>query len=123
MPQVLEKVSQLIKNHKSKIALHVHQKRYDAITGVYNLLLDEELKCASKSNNERIQRENTRANSVIKVSITSTAIETANQKTGDQNRLQDSESSSRSEGQDSQPEAEKDWEQTTTQKPIISKPQ
>ena len=118
LPQVSEKVSQLIKIHKSKIALHVPQKRYDAITGVYNLLLDEELKCASKSNNERrIQRENIRATSVIRVSIKSTANGTA-----DQNRLQDSESSRGSEGQDSQPEAEQDWEQTTTQKPMISKP-
>ena len=36
---------------KSKIAFHVERNRYDAISGVYHLLLDEELKNATEPGN------------------------------------------------------------------------
>ncbi|XP_078355068.1 uncharacterized protein LOC144639659 [Oculina patagonica] len=51
--KVLEKTSRLIKIDKSKILFHVNQKRYDAISGVYSLLLDEELERQHTSRQQR----------------------------------------------------------------------
>ena len=102
----------------------MRQKRYDAISGVYNLLLDEELKSASKSNDEKITHiQETQENSVIRVSIKSTT-ESVEKETGDQNGVQHSESRSAtsSEGPDSQAEAEQEWEQVSTLRHIVHKP-
>ena len=87
---------------------------------MYNLLLDEELKRVSKSNTELTQI--TKENSVIQVSIKSIVSE--GKETSDQNRTSPSESgsASTSEGRDSQPETEQDWEQDYTRKQKVHKP-
>ena len=87
---------------------------------MYNLLLDEELKRVSKSNTALTQI--TKENSVIQVSIKSVVSE--GKETSDQVRNLPSESgsASTSEGRDSRPEAEQDWEQDSTRRQMVHKP-
>ena len=121
--QILGKASQLINMSKSRIAFHVQQKRYDAIAGVYNLLLDEEIKRASKLHDGRTTaKQDNQNNSVIRVCIKS--VTTDGMETGNQNEAQDSKSESASscEGSNSQPEAEQDWGQVSTRKHKVHKP-
>ena len=119
------KTSQLIKIDKSKIAFHVQQKRFDAISGVYNLLLDEELKSASTSNNNYrgIQTTGDQEASVIRVSIKPVTSDHGKEN-GDQvsqgAQGAESESATSFEGQDLQ--AEHDWEQAPTRKHMFHKP-
>ena len=121
--QILGKASQLINISKSRIAFHVQQKRYDAIAGVYNLLLDEEITHASKLHDGRTTaKQDNQNNSVIRVCIKS--VTTDGTETGNQNEAQDSESESASscEGSNSQPEAEQDWGQVSARKHKVHKP-
>ncbi|KAJ7374981.1 hypothetical protein OS493_001708 [Desmophyllum pertusum] len=123
--KVLGRTSQLIKIDKSKIAFHVQQKRFDAISGVYNLLLDEEFKSASTSNNSDrgIQTTGDQEASVIRVSIKPVTSDHGKEN-GDQvsqgAQGAESESATSFEGQDLQ--AEHDWEQAPTRKHMVHKP-
>ena len=103
---------------KTKIAFHVRQKRYDAISGVYNLLLDEERKQLFSSNgyDEGIQRTGDQDDSIIRVFFKSTSSD------GEENGAQcnDTESATSSDSQDSQ--TEHDWEQAPTRKHMVHKP-
>lgn len=101
--QVLRKVSQLINISKSKIALHVQQKRYDAMAAVFNLLLDEELKLASKSYCDQSHLDRSKDNSVIRVTIST--VEKDRKETENQAGTQEMESEcvDNSEGPEPQP--------------------
>lgn len=110
------KTSQLIKIDKAKIAFHIQQKRYDAISGVYNLLLDEELKSLSRSNDDsnRLQATRDEESCFIQVSINS-SVRTENGAQGPE-----SESAASTDSQDSP--TEQDWEQAPTRQHIVPKP-
>ena len=112
------KTSQLINIDKSKIALHVKHKRYDAISGVFNLLLDEELKGLSRTDDDsrRIEATGAQGCSIIRVSIKTTSSDGKDD--GAQGPEIDNATSTDS--QDSP--AERDWEQAPTRKHIVSKP-
>ena len=114
----MEKTSQLINIGKSKIAYHIQQKRYDAISGVYNLLLDKELKRLSRSDGDSSRMEATDAQegSIIRVSIKTTSSD------GKEHSAQGPESESATSNDSHDSSTEQDWEQAPTRKHIVSKP-
>ena len=115
----MSRASQLINIDKPKIARHVRQKRYDAVSGVYNLLLDEERKKALSSNNcaGGVMRTSDQGNSVIRVFINSTTCDGKE----DGSQCHESKSSTGSDSENSQ--TEPDWDQARTQKHVVHKPE
>ncbi|XP_022799841.1 serine/threonine-protein kinase par-1-like isoform X2 [Stylophora pistillata] len=114
--KALSRASQLINMDKAKIAFHVHQKRYDAVSGVYNLLLDEEKKNVLSSNNCAGGVNSDQGNSFIRVFINAASCD--GQEDGSQSH--ESESSTDSDGQDSH--TGPDWDQAPTRKLLDHKP-
>ena len=76
LTQVIGQVSQATKIRQSKIAAHVQTRRFDAVCGIYNILLHKELQRTANSDpageirDTRSMRNSGTDDQVISVSIT-----------------------------------------------------